>query len=269
MVASTEPATAFLRVRSSRTAQRSVWQLQAASTRGTAPPIGRVVSRLPGRAVDAQTVPAEAVPWLLLLFAVGLPLTFLESARAFPVGFFEFFGTLFGRTSRPRQLVRPKATLTGAARPTSVQEEAPPEDLAKVSWEAPASWQDLLKSIAQLEEQIQMMASPGNFQAKDYVQSVEEVARSAERLESDVRENPAAWNLDLELLRRFSERLRTAPAAPALRETTKLISALISQLTARSPGDSQLLWQELQEEAKSDPSVRSMLKDILDPASEV
>ena len=38
----------------------------------------------------------------------------------------------------------------------------------------------------------------GSFQARDYVQSVEEVARSAQRLESDVRENPAAWNLDLE-----------------------------------------------------------------------
>lgn len=261
MVGGAEPATAFVRVRSSHTAQRSVWQPQAASTRGTAAPTGRVLPRLPRRAVDSQTVPAEAVPWLLLLVAVGLPLTFLESARAFPVGLLKFFVTLFGRTPRPRQAARPKAV--------PLQEEAPSEDLsvAKVSSEAPASWQDLLKSIAQLEEQIQM-ASAGDLQERDYAQSVEDVARSAQRLESDVKENPAAWNLDLELLRRLLERLRTAPPAPALRETTQLISALISQLTARSPGDSQLLWQELQEEAESDPSVRRMLKDILDPDAE-
>ena len=55
-------------------------------------------------------------------------------------------------------------------------------------------WQLLLLCTMSLQKTLS-----GSFQARDYVQSVEEVARSAQRLESDVRENPAAWNLDLEV----------------------------------------------------------------------
>ncbi|CAE7036676.1 unnamed protein product, partial [Symbiodinium natans] len=215
----------------------------------------RVLSHASG---DGEAIPEEAVPWLILLVAVGVPLSFWDSSRALPVQFLSFFGQLFGRTPPGRKSgLRQNAPSAGARVMLSEDRQTRGEDPSVVegSLEAPASWQDLLKAMTRLEA---AMSSQGGDNT-EYAQSLDEVARFAQLLENDAKENSAAWSIDLQPLRRLSGSLRTAPDAPALDKTKRLISTLISRFTSKDSVDPDQLLKELEEEAKSDARLQSML----------